>query len=119
MRHSIKKRMPKRKTADQKRREAFQKLIKEAEDIRDPILEELEKEADEVSAQIMELNKVLNKNPFHEERQRRQTELIEKYNSLYDKMVAHIYNPNNPFNQITPSSGKLYLIIILTSIRIN
>jgi hypothetical protein len=108
--------MPKkRKSADEKRREAFKKLCKEAEAIRDPILEEMVKEEDALVAEMMELQKIIWKNPFHEERQRKYEELMTKYNILTNKMVIHMYDPNNPYMPMnTPISGRFFFLFTLT-----
>ena len=116
MRHSVKKRMPKkRKSADEKRREVFKKICKEAEAIRDPIYEAMVKEEDALIAEMMELQKIIQKNPFHEERRRKYNELMAQYNTMYNKMVLHIFDPDNPYMpKCTPISGTFMFVFTLT-----
>lgn len=105
MRKTAKRKFKKRKTADERRKEAFKQLLKEAEDIKDPICEALEKEMDDVAQQISDIK--LWKNPYHEERRKKHKELMDKHKELFDKLIAHVYDPNNPYNPSIPTSGKI------------
>lgn len=80
-------------------------------DREDPHFEELDKRGDEIAAQILELDRLIHKNPTHEARRNQRASLMKEYNQIFEEKIAHLYDPNNSAYCIEPLSGNSTLFM--------